>query len=332
MRWVALVFAVAAVGCFSAGGGGGGDDAACTEGMQINCGCSDGSMGTQLCGQDAKYGACSCGAAGSSGGASAGGGGGITGAGSGGTSGAVSSGGTSGSAGSPVGGSPSGGSGGETTGCNPVPGPKQGDGLIVVIDELDDTDIMFSTAGVGAGAWDFSKDASSGTITPAGTVSLLPEPGGYSGSALHIQGTGLTGWGAALGAYLNGATSSFDASSYSGIAFYIKGTSTVQEGANMVMVLARMPDVLPGPGSCCSDVVLGSECYSAHRAIIGITSEWSLVTLPWSSFVGPTWGLGATLSFNPNRIRDFTFSFNHDAALVDAGASFDVWIDGLSFM
>src|SRR5688572_5170981 len=182
------------------------------------------------------------------------------------------------------------------------------------------------------GAWDFSKDTSTGTITPAGTAMLLPEAGGQTGSALHVAGTGLTGWGAALGAFLNGATSSFDASSYAGIAFYIKGTATTLDGADKIMVLARMPDVIPMvPGSCCSDAVVGKECYSAHRAIVTVTADWTEVKLPWSSFVSPTWGLGATLQFSPDRVRDITFSFNNDAATMmpAGGASFDIWIDGL---
>jgi len=246
----------------------------------------------------------------------------------GGTSGSSTGGSTSGSGGS------SGGSGGGLPACNPTAGPAKGDGTNTAIDEIDDTDIMFETAGVGMGAWDFSKDASTGTITPANTAALMPEAGGQSGSALHVMGSGLTGWGAALGAFLNGAASAFDASAYGGVAFYIKGTSNVQEGENKVMVMARMPDVLPGPGSCCSDAVMGGECYSSHRATIDIPADWTEVKLPWSSFARPAWGLGSTMDLDPSRIRDITFSFNHDMmnSVPADGASFDVWIDGLRFM
>jgi hypothetical protein len=163
---------------------------------------------------------------------------------------------------------------------------------------------------------------------------LMPEEGGQSGTALHVTGSDLTGWGAALAAFLNGATGAFDASSYGGVGFWIKGTTTVQEGANMVMVQARMPDVLPGPGSCCDDLVPGQECYSGHRAVISISEEWTEIRLPWSSFAGPTWGLGSTTALNPNRIRDITLSFNHDAMTMapEGGASFDVWLDGMRFL
>jgi hypothetical protein len=155
--------------------------------------------------------------------------------------------------------------------------------------------------------------------------------GGQAGSAFHVQGAALTVWGASLAAFLNGPTSAFDASAYAGVAFYIKGTSTVLEGKDKVMVQARMPDVLPGTGSCCSDAVVGYECYSGHRALISITAAWQEVKLVWADFKGPAYGLGNMLTFNPNRIRDINFSFNTDKTAKEP-ASFDVWVDGLRFL
>lgn len=223
--------------------------------------------------------------------------------------------------------------------CNPVPGSKKGDGTNTTIDELDDTNIMFSPAGTGMGAWDFGKDTAAtamGSITPTGTMTLMPTTGGHMGSALHVTGTGLTGWGAALAAFLNGASGAFDASDYGGVAFWIKGSTDVHEGKNKILLQARMPDVLPGAGSCCKDpkpgeMPTGIECYSGHRLEITVTGEWTEMKVPWTAFMGPAWGLGSTIPLNPNRVRDITFAFNHDA--MDAGpASFDVWVDGLRFL
>lgn len=242
----------------------------------------------------------------------------------------------SGTAGTTTGGSPSAGGAGAGGGaaCNPVAGAKKGDGTNMVIDDLDDTNTMFAPAGVGMGSWDWGKDNAAtamGSITPTGTMTLMPVTGGHAGSALHLTGTGLTGWGASLAAFLNGTTGSFDASAYGGVAFWIKGTTTVQEGTDKLMIQARMPDVLPGAGSCCNDKVVGSECYSGHRTVISLTADWSEVKIPWTDFKGPAWGLGATTDFNPNRIRDINFSFNHDAMGTTA-SSFDVWVDGIRFM
>lgn len=240
-------------------------------------------------------------------------------------------------AGSSAAGGSAGAASGGAPGCNPMPGPKKGDGTNTVIDEIDGANIMFTPAGMGSGSWDFSKDASPmGMVTPAGTAALAPTDGGHMGKAFHVQGSKLTGWGAALAAILNGTTSSFDASAYGGVAFWIKGTATTQDGTDKLMVLARMPDVLPGTpatGSCCDDKVLGSECYSAHRAVVSMTAEWTEVKIAWSDFKNATYGFGSALTFNPNRLRDITLSFNHDAAATTGdGTSFDVWVDGVRFL
>ena len=235
---------------------------------------------------------------------------------------------------STTGGTAAGGAGtGGTPACSPMPGAKKGDGTNMVIDDIDDANTMFAPGGVGTGSWDLSKDMSAGTIMPANTTALAPSDGGHMGKGLHVQGTGLLGWGAALAAILNGTAAAFDASAYGGVSFWIKGTTTVQEGSNKLMVLARMPDVLPGAGSCCNDKVPGSECYSAHRAVIDVTADWTEVKIAWSDFKPPTYGLGMTLTFDPNRLRDITLSFNHDAmVMTPPGTSFDVTVDDFKFL
>jgi hypothetical protein len=217
--------------------------------------------------------------------------------------------------------------------CSPTPGAKAGDGIDTAIDSLDDDDTTFVTAGVGMGSWYWDKDAvAEGTISPANTATLAPVAGGRSGKALHVTGSGLTGWGAGLGASLNGLLGSFDASNYGGIAFFIKGTTQVYNGTNKLMIMARMPDILPGPGSCC-DSTPGNECYGAHQLVIDVPADWKEVKIAWADFKNPTWGLGQVLVFNPNRIRDIAFAFNHFSSGAEPDPiSFDVWIDGLRFL
>lgn len=218
-------------------------------------------------------------------------------------------------------------------GCTQVAGPVAGDGENLAIDYLDDNNLTFSTAGVGMGYWLFGRDPDKpGMITPSDTMSLVPVAGGQSGKALHVQGSGLTGWGAALNAVLDDGGTSFDASAYAGIAFYIKGTTDVVDGTNVLRVQARMPDVLEGPGSCCDQAVADAQCYSSHSAVIQVTGNWNEIELPWSAFVAATWGFGKDLAFNPNRIKDITFAFDHFDQTPAGGASFDVWIDGLRFL
>jgi hypothetical protein len=232
-----------------------------------------------------------------------------------------------------VGGSPSvGGSAGGGV-CDAKPGSKMGDGLDTTIDAFDDKDLFFDTAGVGVGAWDYGKDPlGMGILSPLNPKDLVVA-GGKSGNGLHIAATGLTGWGASLSAFLDGVTGSFDASKYGGVAFYLKGTTNVMEGEGKLMILARMPDVMPGPGSCCSDVLKGFECYSAHRVVIDVPADWQEVRITWADFKSPAWGVGSVTAFNPNRIRDINFAFNHDLSSKDASlTSFDVWIDSVRFL
>jgi len=254
-------------------------------------------------------------------------------AGSTGTSG--SSTGTSGSSTGTSGNATGGGSAGGAASCTMAVGAKHGDGATLPIDDLDDTNTMFTPPGMGAGSWDLSKDAMGmGTMVPATTAALLPmAPGhGATGNALHLTGTGLTGWGAALAAFLNGPMGAYDASSYGGVAFWIKGTTTVQEGTNKLMVQFPMPDVVPGVGSCCDDKVIGKECYSGHRVVIDVPTDWQEVRIAWSDLKPASFGLGSTIMFDPNRLRAIEFSFNHDAASTTTTTSFDFTVDGLRFI
>jgi hypothetical protein len=239
--------------------------------------------------------------------------------------------------GSSTAGSGTGGATGGAAACMPVAGPKNGgDGSNKVIDDIDDANTMFAPAGMGVGTWDFSKDASpTGMITPASTAMLVPVDGGQMGKALHVTGTGLTGWGAALAAILNGTASSFDASAFGGVAFYIKGTSTVAEGMNKVFITARMYELIPGAGSCCKETTPptpGMECYATHRVVVDLPADWAEVKIAWSDLKAATYGLGQTTTFNPNRLRDIVFSFNHEGTMPADGAKFDVWVDGLRFL
>ena len=79
-----------------------------------------------------------------------------------------------------------------------------------------------------------------GMITPAGTAALAPTDGGHMGKGLHVQGSKLTGWGAALAAILNGTAASFDASAYGGVAFF-------------------------PPPSCADAFFLAFQCHGANR-------------------------------------------------------------------
>jgi hypothetical protein len=205
-----------------------------------------------------------------------------------------------------------------------------------IANDEDPTKATFTTANVvkAAGHWDFSKDLSTGTIMPAGTAALKPEMGGANGTmyAMHVTGTNLTGWGAALAAEVaNGCP--FDASAYGGISFYAKGTSTVAEGANKLLVLVGNPEYLPKPAGFCDGAAVPADpaCFSRHRVTIDLTPEWKQYVIAWSDLMPPTYYTTGP-AFGANRITDVVFNASGPLPAMTPAASFDFWVDELQFV
>lgn len=221
-----------------------------------------------------------------------------------------------------------------TTNCAcPFP---QGDGTTNPIANADDGKATFTTAGVSKamGHWDFSHDASGGMVTPT-TNPPLPVAGGANSTmdALHVTGMNLTGWGAALAAELSNGCP-FDASKYGGFTFWAKGTSTVAEGANKLLVLVGMPEFLPKPAGFCDGAATtpaDPACYSRHRATIELTADWKQYTIAWTDLQAPSYYTTGP-AFDANRITDIVFNASGPAPMTTPAASFDFWIDELAFV
>ena len=204
-----------------------------------------------------------------------------------------------------------------------------------VIADAEDGKSMFKTAGVAtaAGYWDFSRDASTGVVMPTGTTTLVPVDGGANGTtkAFHVTGSALTGWGAALAAEVaNGCP--FDGSKYGGISFYAKGTSTVLEGANQLLVLVGNPEFIPKTnGGFCDEAAKDPNCYARHRVKIALTDAWKEYIVAWEDLQAPTYLTGGP-AFGPNRIRDIVFNASGPSPDMAPAASFDFWVDELKFV
>src|SRR5882724_4736187 len=129
----------------------------------------------------------------------------------------------------------------KTTAC-PCPYPA-GAAANTKIDDFEDGATKFNTATAlmtATGYWDWSNDAT-GMVMPASTATLMTGVDATTGAAgtmksLHVSGAMHTGWGAALAAELSNGCP-FDASAYGGVSFWVKGTSSVYEGANKLLVL-----------------------------------------------------------------------------------------------
>jgi len=209
-----------------------------------------------------------------------------------------------------------------------------GNGTDDAISDLEAGKTLFKPTDLGsaAGYWDFSRDVSQGTTSPTGTATLAPVDGGANGTtkALHVTGSNLSGWGAALAAILSNGCP-FDASKYGGFSFYAKGTSSTVEGANKLLVLAGNPEYIPQElGGFCDDFALDQRCYARHRVLIDLKPDWKQYVITWADLLPAPYG--NPLPFGPDRVRDIIFSADGPAKATDPATSFDLWIDELAFV
>ncbi|HTA90020.1 MAG TPA: hypothetical protein VK745_10605 [Polyangiaceae bacterium] len=239
-----------------------------------------------------------------------------------------------------------------TTVCKcPYP---QGDGTTDVIDNMDDGTSKFKLGSdisvmAASGYWDLSKGADSGTVSgltgsTTDTQAVTPVAPGANNTAmaLHFTGMNLTAWGSALAAELSNGCP-FDASKYGGITFYAKGTSTVFEGTNKLLVLVGNPEYIPTEnGGFCNDspslMPPDPNCYARQRATIDLTPDWKQYTIAWGDLQAPSY-LPTEAPFGPDRVRDIVFNASgpsggtmNAAGQPFASASFDIWIDELAFV
>jgi hypothetical protein len=208
----------------------------------------------------------------------------------------------------------------------------------MTIADMESGSTMFKTATVmtASGYWDWSNDGT-GMVTPASTATLMTSAPGANGTAmgLHVTATGHTGWGAALAAELSNGCP-FDASAYGGISFWAKGTSTVLEGTNKLLVLVGMPEFIPTEnGGFCNDSATlmppDPNCYARHRVLIDLAPDWKQYTIAWTDLAAPTYLVGGP-AFNPNRIRDIVFNASGPSPAMTPVASFDFSVDELKFV
>jgi hypothetical protein len=239
--------------------------------------------------------------------------GGIVGAGGLGTGG-TSSGGMFGSGGTTTGGST--GSGGlfSNTGGGTACAAASSTGADPSIDDLTDGDNAIKQIDNRVGYWyDYGDDPLTGTITPPNTA-FLPEDDGTGNMAVHVVATGFTTWGAGFGFSLNN-TCTYNASSYTGITFRIKGSGSIR-------LQVTIPATTPSPRGTC-----GSLCDDYHGAAITPTAAWQTVTKTWADLTQGNWGTPAT--FSAAELLSIQFQINGPDSGGDGNG--DVWVDDFAF-
>ncbi len=175
-----------------------------------------------------------------------------------------------------------------------------------------------ATALTNASNWTMDKDASA---TCMGSLKAEDSGDATQKGAAHFTGSGCTTWGADL-AVSFGATPA-NATGYTGISFKIKGGPTNK--ASTVLVKAELSDAIPACGLC-STTVAGMDCYAGF-VLDGsaVTSSWTTVTVPFSSFKPAGFGFHSVTTFDPSQI----FAL---AIAVPMGSTWDLWIDDIQFV
>jgi hypothetical protein len=168
------------------------------------------------------------------------------------------------------------------------------------------------------GQW-YTFNDGTGVQTPPPGVTANPSriPGGRGASrfAMHTFGLGCTGWGDGIGLNLNNASDAsitpYDASGYSGIRFWVRGTGMTHLVVPEVGTAARKDG-----GSCTQ------QCGDSSGKLVDLYPAWKQVTIPFSDL--SQLGLGTWAPFLSKRLLAIQF-------LIPCEGAFDLWIDDIAF-
>jgi hypothetical protein len=124
-------------------------------------------------------------------------------------------------------------------------------------------------------------------------------------SALHTTGAGFRGYGGGVGLK---CPLPIDASTYTGISFWLRGAGTVS---------VAFADTNTDGSWCCP-----TKCGDGFQAVVTGTDQWQLMRVKWSELHQS--GYGYKTTFDPKGILGVSFGSN-------LRRSWDFWIDNVSF-
>lgn len=187
--------------------------------------------------------------------------------------------------------------------------PSKGPGEVLLIDDFEDGDEVLEEREGRSGIWyQYQEHAGDHQIS----FDSLSNPRLESTGALHTSGSDHGQW-AGVGVVLSSCV--YDASTYVGVHFWIRGDSAP---VNVALVT---PGVIPvSEGGVCTENEEGL-CYDAFRSSIEVDEQWREVFLPFTTF--EQLGYGPEVERDLTRLESIQFQS-------DSGA-FDFWIDDLSF-
>jgi hypothetical protein len=197
-------------------------------------------------------------------------------------------------------------------------------GCGALIDNMESGTGYICQAGGRYGMWFTYVDTySTSTITPPAESTVLPAlmstpRASTSNYAMHVSGRYSTYAGMGVWLYYPSTAShpgTFDASPYTGIHFYAKGS-----GPLIVVGQMRSTESVDYGGTCTATTCTGNSYKVGSLS----SSSWAEIIVPFTSLTG-----GTATPFSPAGIWSLEFQYYSSTSL--AGASFDLWIDDLSF-
>ena len=200
------------------------------------------------------------------------------------------------------------GTGGATPGGGTCVMSAVATGTVPLIDDFEDGNADVTAIDGRLGGWYLSTDTTGTTTPKAGAA--MPETGGMPGRALHVSGSGLTGWGASLAASITAPMACYDASKFTGITVMLKGTGSV-----WVSILTAAVRSAPE----------GMRNHFKKQVVL--TAEWTPVTISFAELTQPG-GWGMIVPFDVTKIYGVDFG---PATAPPTPTAFDFWIDNLSF-
>jgi endoglucanase len=192
----------------------------------------------------------------------------------------------------------------EATLSGDIGGPR------VLIDDLEDGDTQIVAQDGRQGSWFAFDDGSGGTRSEPSV-----KTGGADGSAsaICIDGQGFTTWGGGIALDLNGPTTPrelYDASAYTGISFWARGSATQFRA----LVVDKYSD--PAPMLC-------SGCYDHFQTPFTAGDSWQKYEFSWSQLKQQGFG-----DMQPNLCAAELFALQFQWP---ADASFELCLDNVAF-
>ncbi len=189
-----------------------------------------------------------------------------------------------------------------------------------LIDNMNDGSQIIPSINGRAGAWQVYHDTTPGAMMfPAdGTFPMSDTGNSCLLLAARAYGGPFVLWGAGFSV---GLGSPYDATAYAGITFLAR----IGAGSTSVVRVA-FPDKDTDPsGNRCSTVAgSATACFDHFGERITLSTTWTTVTIAFSDLTQD--GFGNVVSqFDPSTL--YSIQWN-----LDAGATFDVWIDNLALL